>query len=46
MSTTNSIKLLTGNSHGGLAKLVADRYAKITKKSLDWAHSSFHVGVC
>jgi len=24
---TNSIKLLTGNSHGQLAKLVADRYA-------------------
>lgn len=23
---TNSIKLLTGNSHGQLAKLVADRY--------------------
>lgn len=34
MSTTNSIKLLTGNSHGGLAKLVADRYAKITKTNL------------
>jgi len=25
---TNSIKLLTGNSHGQLAKLVADRYVK------------------
>lgn len=34
---TNSIKLLTGNSHGQLAKLVADRYVR--------PHSGFHMGL-
>lgn len=38
---TNSIKLLTGNSYPELARLVADRYARISTQALQLRFSAF-----
>ena len=48
--STNSIKLLTGNSHGQLAKLVADRYgfrdeSSTNKDSYALTNDSIRLGI-